>query len=56
MELQSKKLMKELKDLEKINDADIDTSEIQEQIDLTSAEIGTFYHQGKKVSKQKEIN
>ena len=45
MELQSKKLMKELKDLEMINDADIDTSEISDSLDLTSAEVGKFQHQ-----------
>ena len=56
MELQSKKLMKELKDLEKINDADIDTSDIQEQIDLTSAEVGKFHTQQKMTSRDTEIN
>ena len=56
MELQTKKLMKELKDLEKINDADIDTSDIQEQIDLTSAEVGKFHHQQKNASPDREIN
>ena len=56
MELQSKKLMKELKDLERINDADIDTSEIPKQIDLTSAEIGKFYHQDQNAPKDNEVN
>ncbi len=56
MELQSKKLMKELKDLEKINDADIDTSDIQKQIDLTSAEVGKFYHQKQDAPKDNELN
>lgn len=48
--------MKELRDLEKINDADIDTSDIPKQIDLTSAEIGKFYHQDPNAPKDKELN
>ena len=54
MELQSKKLMKELKDLEMINDADIDTSELSESLDLTSAEVGKFQHQA--APEDKDIN
>jgi hypothetical protein len=54
MELQSKKLMKEIKDLEMINDADIDTSELSDSLDLTSAEVGKFQHQA--APKDKEIN
>jgi len=54
MELQSKKLMKEIKDLEMINDADIDTSELSESLDLTSAEVGKFQHQV--APKDKEVN
>ena len=54
MELQSKKMMKELKDLERINDADIDTSDIPDSLDLTSAEVGKFEYQT--APKDKEIN
>lgn len=54
MELQSKKLMKELKDLEMINDADIDTSEIADSLDLTSAEVGKFQQQA--APKDNDIN
>ncbi|MBT8439290.1 MAG: hypothetical protein HKP55_05860 [Gammaproteobacteria bacterium] len=54
MELQSKKLMKEIKDLDMINDADIDTSELSDSLDLTSAEVGKFQHQT--APKDKEVN
>jgi len=42
MELRSKKLSKELKDLDRINDADFDTSDIQELQELAGAEAGQF--------------
>lgn len=56
MELQSKKLSKEIKDLENINDADLDTSDIQNQIDVTHAEIGKFQASGQATPEDKEIN
>jgi hypothetical protein len=54
MELQSKKLMQEIKDLDMINDADIDTSELSDSLDLTSAEVGKFQHQA--APNDKEVN
>ncbi|MEJ2213953.1 MAG: hypothetical protein P8Y20_07805 [Gammaproteobacteria bacterium] len=56
MELQSKKLSKEIKDLENINDADLDTSDIQNQIDTTHAEIGKFQASSKATPGDTEIN
>ena len=56
MELQSKKLIKELKDLENINDADLDTSEVSHQIDLTSAEVGKFQKNTPVQAEKREIN
>lgn len=42
MELRSKKLSIELKDLDRINDADFDSSEIPGLSDLAGAEAGEF--------------
>jgi hypothetical protein len=44
MELQSKKLSKELKDLDDINDADIDTSDIPELKEFSGGNVGKFYN------------
>ena len=56
MELQSKKLSKEIKDLENINDADLDTSDIQNQIDVTHAEIGKFQATSQTAPEDWEVN
>ena len=56
MELQSKKLMKALKDLDDINDADLDSSENPELQALTGSEIGKFHHEEKNSPKDKELN
>lgn len=42
MELQSKKLEKELKDLDDINDADIDTSENPHIQEISGGNVGKF--------------
>ena len=56
MELQSKKLSKELKDLDDINDADLDSSEIPEIKALSSREVGKFFSPEEERPNNKEIN
>lgn len=56
MELQSKKLSKELKDLDDINDADLDSSEIPEIKALSNREVGKFYPSEEDALKNKDIN
>ena len=53
MELHSKKLEKELKDLDEINDADFDSSDLQELKDFSGGNIGKFSHTEQK---EKDIN
>jgi len=55
MELQSKKLSKELKDLDDINDADLDSSELPEVKAIASGDIGKFYPPEDSLN-NKEIN
>jgi len=56
MELQSKKLSKELKDLDDINDADLDSSELPEVKAISSGDIGKFYPPEEDSLSNKEIN
>lgn len=56
MELLSKKLMKELKDLDDINEADLDTSDNPELQAITGGDVGKFLHEDKTSPTDKELN